>query len=191
MPGSESPSRNPSRQVDHRGDQPSARFAFAFDEPRSCVDIITPTSPTNMRPSHTGTRRGGFAPSVSASHGNHSATGAGATGGAEIMASQTVTWENELRLPSYQNEYGQGNEGIYEYYDGDGGGSYDYVDESWGPPLDQGLMIPQWNSAVTGHDEDGRAILEPLPWVSGRGGTFILLLLSSRRGRFHEHDNRS
>ena len=34
--------------------------------------------------------------------------GLGATGGAQINVSQTVTWENELRLPPYQNSYGQG-----------------------------------------------------------------------------------
>lgn len=93
--------------------------------------------------------------------------GLAALGGAEISASQTVTWEDELRLPRYQNEYGQGFAGLYEYYDGDGGGVYDEFDESWGPPLDTGLLIPQWNSPVTGTDPaTGRAILQPLPWVS-------------------------
>ena len=91
--------------------------------------------------------------------------GRNATGG-DIVVSQLVTFEDELRLPDYQNEYGQGYAGRFEYYDGFGNGVYDEVDESWGPPLDQGLMIPQWNSRVTGYDEDGRAILEPLPWVS-------------------------
>ena len=43
---------------------------------------------------------------------------------------------------------------------------YDEYDESWGPPLDAGLMLPQWTSRVTGKTADGRAILEPLPWVS-------------------------
>src|SRR5690606_5894832 len=63
-------------------------------------------------------------------------------------------------------KYGQGSVGMYEYYDGDGNGVYDEYDESWGPPLDQGLMIPQFHSRVIGVDENGRAILEPLPWVS-------------------------
>ncbi len=92
--------------------------------------------------------------------------GIGALGGADIVVSQTVTWEDELRLPKYQSEYGQGNQGIFEYYDGDGNGRFDERDESWGPPLDVGLMIPQFHSPVTGVDANGRAILEPLPWVS-------------------------
>lgn len=92
--------------------------------------------------------------------------GLAALGGAQISASQTVSWENELRLPDYQDSYGQGLNGLYSYYDGQGNGVYDEYDESWGPPLDQGLMIPQWNSPVTGVDSNGRAILEPLPWVS-------------------------
>jgi TonB-linked SusC/RagA family outer membrane protein len=92
--------------------------------------------------------------------------GFGAMGGADISVTQTVTWEDILRLPDYQNDYGQGHAGLYEYYDGDGNGLYDEYDESWGPPLDEGLMLPQWNSRLTGTDAGGRAILEPLPWVS-------------------------
>ena len=114
-------------------------------------------------------------PNAAALYGSRAANGAivietkkgfGAVGGAEISVSQTVTWEDVLRLPNYQNEYGQGHAGLYEYFDGDGNGTYDEYDESWGPPLDQGLMLPQWNSRVTGTDGSGRAILEPLPWVS-------------------------
>ena len=92
--------------------------------------------------------------------------GFSALGGANITVSQTVTWEDVLRLPEFQNEYGQGYAGLYEYYDGAGGGVFDEFDASWGPPLDQGLMIPQFHSPVIGTDANGRAILEPLPWVS-------------------------
>ncbi|MDR0787780.1 MAG: SusC/RagA family TonB-linked outer membrane protein [Gemmatimonadota bacterium] len=92
--------------------------------------------------------------------------GSSATGGAEVVASQAISFENTLRLPKYQNKYGQGANGLFEYYDGKGNGIYDDVDESWGPALDQGLMIPQFNSRVLGMDADGRTILEPLPWVS-------------------------
>lgn len=76
-------------------------------------------------------------------------------GGSRITASSNITFETPLKLPTYQNKYGQGTNGQYSYVDGRGGGTYDNVDESWGPRLDAGLMIPQFFS-------NG----EPAPWVS-------------------------
>ncbi|HEV2146456.1 MAG TPA: SusC/RagA family TonB-linked outer membrane protein [Longimicrobiaceae bacterium] len=66
-----------------------------------------------------------------------SATGLG------ITASSNVTFETPLRLPDYQNEYGQGLSGRFEYVDGNYGGVNDGVDESWGPRLD-GSIRKQW-----------------------------------------------
>jgi TonB-linked SusC/RagA family outer membrane protein len=80
--------------------------------------------------------------------------GRGATG-TGVTADITTTFETPLKLPTYQNKYGQGYSGEFEFVDGDGGGVNDNVDESWGPPLDAGLMIPQWFS-------NG----QPAPWVS-------------------------
>ena len=85
---------------------------------------------------------------------------AGASG--DIVVSQQVTFEDELRLPRYQNEYGQGLNGQFEYYDGFGNGLYDDYDESWGPPLDVGLLIPQWDGPID--PETGERV--PTPWVS-------------------------
>jgi TonB-linked SusC/RagA family outer membrane protein len=108
-------------------------------------------------------------PNAAALYGSRAANGAviittkkgrGATGGAQINAEQLVTWETPLRLPEYQNQYGQGYYGLFSYYDGKGNGVFDEVDESWGPPLDQGLMIPQYNSPIV----DG--VRQPTPWVS-------------------------
>jgi TonB-linked SusC/RagA family outer membrane protein len=113
-------------------------------------------------------------PNAAALYGSRAANGAivietkkgiAALGGANITVSQTASWEDVLRLPQYQNSYGQGHAGLYEYYDGDGNGLYDEYDESWGPALD-GRLLPQWNSRVTGRAPNGRAILEPLPWVA-------------------------
>jgi TonB-linked SusC/RagA family outer membrane protein len=70
--------------------------------------------------------------------------------------------ENPLRLPNYQNAYGQGYGGDYSYYDGLGNGVNDEADESWGPPLDTGLCIPQWFSPYDA-GTDTRACS---PWVS-------------------------
>src|SRR5207248_6723098 len=70
---------NPSRQLGWRGCQPSSRLALALDAPRMSVIITTPTSPANRRPTTFGTRHGLGAPSLSASAGNQSATGAGSS----------------------------------------------------------------------------------------------------------------
>ena len=65
--------------------------------------------------------------------------------GLGISVTQNVSFEDPLRLPEYQNTFGQGAEGEFEYVDGAGGGNNDGVDESWGPRCD-GRMIPQFFS---------------------------------------------
>jgi len=80
--------------------------------------------------------------------------------GLGIELNNSTTFENPLRLPSYQNGYGQGSGGEFLYVDGANGGINDGVDESWGPKLDAGLLIPQYNSPVV----DG--VRQPTPWVS-------------------------
>jgi TonB-linked SusC/RagA family outer membrane protein len=75
--------------------------------------------------------------------------------GIQMTATNTMSFETPLKLPDYQNLYGQGYNGRFRYVDGKGGGTYDDYDESWGPRLDIGLMIPQFFS-------NG----EPAPWVS-------------------------
>ncbi len=67
----------------------------------------------------------------------------GGAGGLGLTASISFTAEEPLRLPSYQNEYGQGVAGEFRYVDGKGGGLNDHVDESWGPRLD-GRLIDQF-----------------------------------------------
>jgi len=89
-------------------------------------------------------------------------SGRSTPGGAEIVVSQQLTMENPLRLPDYQNTYGQGYFGDYSYYDGLGNGVNDEADESWGPPLDVGLCIPQWFSAY----DPGTDTRACDPWVS-------------------------
>ena len=75
--------------------------------------------------------------------------------GMAVTASSTVTFETPLKLPEYQNLYGQGWNGRYSYVDGKGGGLYDDYDESWGPRLDAGVSVPQFFSNGS-----------PAPWVS-------------------------
>src|SRR5881396_1998146 len=53
-----------------------------------------------------------------------------------VTASFGATAETPLRLPNYQNQYGQGFGGQFDFVDGNGGGTNDFADESWGPKLD-------------------------------------------------------
>ncbi|UYZ63270.1 SusC/RagA family TonB-linked outer membrane protein [Hymenobacter weizhouensis] len=79
--------------------------------------------------------------------------------GLGIAINSTTTLENILRLPDYQNEYGQGSGGEFEFVNGRGRGTNDGVDESWGPRLD-GRLIPQFNSPVV------NGVRQATPWVA-------------------------
>lgn len=68
--------------------------------------------------------------------------------GIGVTINSTLTFENVLRLPDYQNVYGQGLGGNFEFKDGNGGGTADGVDESWGPRMD-GQLIDQFDSPTT------------------------------------------
>ncbi len=53
-----------------------------------------------------------------------------------VTATFGATAETPLRLPQYQNRYGQGFYGEFDFVDGNFGGKNDGADESWGPKLD-------------------------------------------------------
>jgi TonB-linked SusC/RagA family outer membrane protein len=82
--------------------------------------------------------------------------------GIGISLNNTTTWEKPLKLPDFQNVYGQGSSGQFSFVDGAGGGINDGTDESWGPKMDIGLMIPQFDSPID--ESTGERI--PTPWVS-------------------------
>ena len=67
--------------------------------------------------------------------------------GFEVSASQTASSETALRLPSFQNAYGQGLNGQYSFFDGAGGGTNDGVAQNWGPAL-SGQAIAQASLTV-------------------------------------------
>ena len=105
-------------------------------------------------------------PTAAALYGSRAANGAilvttrGGRGvGTGVSASSTVTFETPLLLPTYQNLYGQGSNGRYEYVNGRGAGTFDDNDESWGPRLD-GSLICQFNSP---RNADGSCVATP--WV--------------------------
>jgi len=101
--------------------------------------------------------------------------------GVVISYDGDFTVDNVYGLPKFQNKYGQGYyasefdwkesgyPGTYQefaleegfsYLDGYGSGVNDNADESWGPRLDIGLKLPQFNSPVV------NGVRQATPWVS-------------------------
>ena len=66
-----------------------------------------------------------------------------------VSFNTSTTFENVLKLPDYQNEYGFGGGGKYSYKDGSNyigsGEYYEAYGENWGPRLN-GQLIKQFNS---------------------------------------------
>lgn len=88
-----------------------------------------------------------------------------------ISVNSGITMESVLLLPDWQNEYGQGNNQQFAFVDGNGSGNADGVDESWGPRLDTGLLIPQFDSPRADGTRGGDYLVSdapiiPTPWVS-------------------------
>ncbi len=68
--------------------------------------------------------------------------------GLGVSINSSTFIETPFRLPKFQNTYGQGNSGQFTYVDGLGGGVNDNISYSWGPRLDAGLKIAQYDSPV-------------------------------------------
>ena len=69
--------------------------------------------------------------------------------GLGISYNTSLFIDSAFKLPDFQNEYGQGQGGVFEFVDGLGGGTSDNITYSWGPRLDVGNVIPQFDSPVT------------------------------------------
>lgn len=68
--------------------------------------------------------------------------------GLGVSFNTTTYVESPFALPKFQNKYGQGNSGEFEYVDGLGGGVNDNISYSYGPELDQGILVAQYDSPV-------------------------------------------
>ncbi len=108
-------------------------------------------------------------------------TGKG-TKGIGVEINSNTTFETALRLPDYQNVYGQGNGngGDFAFVNGGGAGLTDGVDESWGPAF-TGQLFPQFNSPRTLNGEPipfrggdlnapSGSVITPTPWVGDPDG---------------------
>lgn len=102
--------------------------------------------------------------------------------GVTVSYDGDFTVDQIYNIPKYQNKYGQGSGGSewdwkhsdlsgesYQYFalergfayvDGAGNGVNEDMDESWGPRLDIGLMIPQFDSPIV------NGVRQATPWVS-------------------------
>lgn len=100
--------------------------------------------------------------------------------GVTISYDGSLTVDRVSTLPKLQNEYGQGLEGSEYYWEAKGGtstyqdyaqknsfswvdganGINDNVDESWGPRLDAGLKLPQYDSPVV------NGVRQATDWIS-------------------------
>lgn len=102
--------------------------------------------------------------------------------GIGVEVNSNTTFESVLRLPEYQNVYGQGNGngGAFAFVNGGGAGLTDGVDESWGPAF-SGQSYPQFNSPRTlnGQPIDFRggdlnapagSVVTPTPWLNDANG---------------------
>lgn len=104
------------------------------------------------------------------------------TKGIGVEVNSNTTFETVLRLPEYQNVFGQGNGngGPFAFVNGGGGGLTDGTDEGWGPEF-KGQLYPQFNSPRTlngqpieyrGGDLNAPAgsVITPTPWVADVDG---------------------
>jgi TonB-linked SusC/RagA family outer membrane protein len=66
-----------------------------------------------------------------------------------VSFNSTTTIESPFKLPEFQNTYGQGNGGQFAFKNGLGGGINDVLTYSYGPKLNQGTLIAQYDSPVT------------------------------------------
>jgi TonB-linked SusC/RagA family outer membrane protein len=129
-------------------------------------------------------------PAASALYGSRAANGviviktkSGKNGkGIGVEVNSNFTMEKVLRLPEYQNVYGQGNGngGDFAFVNGGGAGLTDGTDESWGPAF-RGQSYPQFNSPRTlngqvipflGGDLNAPAgsVITATPWLNDKDG---------------------
>jgi len=94
--------------------------------------------------------------------------------GIGVKFNTQTTWENMLKGPEYQRVFGQGKNFEFGFVDGYGSGTFDGVDESWGPRM-EGQLIPQHDSPTSNGLRGGD--VHGLDFVLGASGVDL-----TRRG---------
>ncbi len=105
----------------------------------------------------------------------------GSKKGMGLSINSAVTVEDLLTLPDYQDVYGGGSNGQYSFQNGIGAGVNDGGISSYGPKLDEGLLIKQFDSPsvdVNGNPVRGGDVISrtrpdgsfteitPTPWIA-------------------------
>jgi len=81
------------------------------------------------------------------------------------LSHKTMVTAGFTVFPETQTEYGNGSNGLYEFWDGQDGGISD-GDMIWGPKFSKGLLIAQWNSPIF-----DKVTGETIPWYGDVSGT--------------------
>ncbi len=94
--------------------------------------------------------------------------------GIGVSVNSKTTFESMLAGPEFQRVYGQGKNFDFAFVDGYGNGTFDGVDESWGPRM-RGQLIPQHDSPTANGLRGGD--VHGLDFVLGASGVNL-----ARRG---------
>ncbi len=96
--------------------------------------------------------------------------GKSSQGRVRTEVSTTYTWDRPSMLPDFQNLYGQGATGEFDYVDGQGGGTNDNLDQSFGPRLDGRttgcVFLPNSTTYDTSHPCRQFNMLDGGPWMA-------------------------
>ena len=108
--------------------------------------------------------------------------GQASAGKIATQINSSMTWETPAILPKFQNQYGQGSAGQFQFVDGSGGGVQDFNDQSFGPKLDGRTMGCTYTGKVavgqpTPYNQsapctqftspvDANGNLLPTPWIA-------------------------
>ncbi|MEO7042788.1 MAG: SusC/RagA family TonB-linked outer membrane protein [Gemmatimonadaceae bacterium] len=102
--------------------------------------------------------------------------GSASANGIQTSITSNYTWDTPSILPKFQNLYGQGAGGEFQFVDGAGGGVQDFNDQSFGPRLDGRTMGCTFIPNTTTYDQTApctqftspvvNGVLQPIPWVA-------------------------
>ncbi|HWG35512.1 MAG TPA: TonB-dependent receptor plug domain-containing protein, partial [Gemmatimonadaceae bacterium] len=104
--------------------------------------------------------------------------GSASANGFQTAVTSSVTFDTPSIEPKFQNLYGQGSGGQFQFVDGAGGGTQDFNDQSFGPRLDGRTMGCIFTTAPnsTTYDQTQpctqfdspvvNGVLQPSPWIA-------------------------
>jgi TonB-linked SusC/RagA family outer membrane protein len=97
--------------------------------------------------------------------------GASSSNRSRTELSTTYTFDKPSTLPTYQNQYGQGAGGEFEYFNGQGDGVNDWADQSFGPKLDGRSFGCTFIANTTTYDQSAPCLqftspLAASPWIA-------------------------